>query len=254
MFQYHYEDRLRPIKTGSALLFGTAIDNALNDLLLGKTKDPVKTFRDEFSLERCEGAEYLKSDYDPKVFTDEELAILKGESPDYQAWACLRKKGRILIEEYVQHIYPKIEHVYAVQKELDDRPGFIDAIMDIDGKKRVLIDHKTSSRKYPYDAVKTDLQLATYAHSEGIEYAGFIVLIKSTLKIQVLIDRVPDELKATMQESLTETEEMIEKKVFPRVLNACNRYYGQSCPYLDLCWLGKPTGLKKEPIPKGKKK
>jgi hypothetical protein len=50
MYEYHYNQKLRPTGTSSSLLFGSAMDEALNALLLN-TGDPHETFKENFTYE-----------------------------------------------------------------------------------------------------------------------------------------------------------------------------------------------------------
>ena len=183
MYKLHYVDRLRPTGTTSALLFGVAMDEALNALLL-KTADPIKTFQDNFTYEMCKDIRWFDADYDTEILTQEQLDKLKGKSESYVTWACMRVKGRMLIEQYIEQILPLIEEVHHVQLETT-RPGFIDAIVSIRGHGMVLLDHKTSSRFYKRDSVKSSGQLALYARQVGLSKAGFCVLSKQINKNKV---------------------------------------------------------------------
>lgn len=44
MYEYHYINKIRPTWTSSALIFGDALDKALNELVLKTEKDPYDTF------------------------------------------------------------------------------------------------------------------------------------------------------------------------------------------------------------------
>jgi len=286
MYDLHYNEKLRPKKLSSSLIFGSAIDEGLNALLL-KTGDPIKVFQDNFTEEQLRGAKFHKYDFDPEIFTTEQLRAIEGKSDDYRNWASLRIKGRLLIESYIENIYPKITKVYDVQKEIEGRPGVLDALVEIDGKK-VLLDHKTSSRPYKKNAVHSSTQLALYACAEGIEYIGFAVLVKNIEKnrvktckkctaktftqhktcakivngercygqfevttdpegvVQLMIERVEENTKKIVRESMEDVETAIHNNIFPRNLGACGKMYGEPCIYLDYCWNNKKNGLEKK--------
>lgn len=177
MYDYHYNERLRPTGTSSALVFGSAIDEALNALLL-KTGDPFEVFKQKFAFEDLKDLEWDSRDFDPYIFTVDQLKKINGESESYKAWASMRIKGRMMIEAYITQIYPLIEEVHSVQKELEGRPGVLDAVVTLKGHGKLILDHKTSARPYASDAVKHDTQLALYASAEGFTQAGFVVLVK----------------------------------------------------------------------------
>lgn len=283
LYDYHYNHRLRPQGTTSALVFGSAIDEALNELLLNK-KDPLPVFQKNFEF--SEEITFDDRDLDSEIFTDEQWAKVAGESNAYKSWASLRIKGRMMLEAYVEQIYPLIEEVHSVQKELDGRPGVLDAIVTLKGIGKVLIDHKTSARPYKSDAVLSDTQLALYAHSEGVTKAGFIVMVKQIQKnrvkickkcgfngsyirhktcpetvngnrchgawdekvspeatIQVIIDDVPEMNKILITSSIHETEQLIKEGRFPHNLGACGKIYGKPCAYIKKCWTNDDEGL-----------
>lgn len=185
-FDFHYNEKLRPIGTSSALVFGVAIDEALNALLLEK-KDPLPVFQEFFKFENMKDVVWDDRDFDAEILTTEQLHKLSIESDSYKSWASMRVKGRMMLEAYIEQIYPLIKEVHSVQKELDDRPGILDAIVTLEGMGKVLIDHKTSARPYKPTAVVSDTQLALYAASEGLTKAGFIVLVKQIQKNRVKI-------------------------------------------------------------------
>lgn len=288
MYKYHYIDKLRPEVMGSSLYFGVAMDEALNHLLAGG-KRTIEVFKESFEFDDVEHAEFGKYDIDRRLLTTKQLQALEGEPENKVAWACLRVKGRMLLEEYQRTILPKIERVYEIQRELPDRPGFIDVIAEIEGEGKVLLDHKTSSRAYAEDAAQNDAQLARYAASMGIDKIGFIVLVKNIdvkrrktctecgnvntstnhttcdkvyngtrcggkwlvdydayPMVQLIIDDVPDYFQNEVVKDFKETEQMIDDGQFPRIINACNKYYGKQCPYYNYCWNGKKDGLIKK--------
>lgn len=83
----HYKERIRPTTTSAALLWGSAIDNALNSLLLKDGKDPFKVFEQEWetgwinkqkvSLPLSTQVVYAARDFDSEVLTPNDLAKMK---------------------------------------------------------------------------------------------------------------------------------------------------------------------------------
>lgn len=180
-YDYHYNKKLRPVKTSSALHFGVAIDEALNHLLL-TGNDPLPIFRAAFEFNNLVSVvEWDDRDLDPVLLGDQlERAMNNGR--DYASWASMRVKGRLMLEAYQEQIYPLIEEVESVQENLEDRPGVLDAIVKLKGIGRILLDHKTSARPYRKNAVVVDSQLALYAASKGVSKAGFVVMVKDIQK------------------------------------------------------------------------
>lgn len=283
MFDYHYNQRLRPCGTSSALLFGVAVDAGLNSLLTTKNLETaLSAFRDAFKFEDMQNTQWDYKDFDPRLL--DQTDITKNSSEN--AWRSMRVKGRMLIEAYNDEVVPLIEEVEIVQKELSNRPGILDAILKLRGHGRVLIDHKTSARPYDINAVANDTQLALYAADQNITKAGFIVLIKEIdsqtkrnclsckfdgshvkhkscpnivngsrchgvwneshspkARIQILVDNVPEINKDLISTSISEVENGIKHDVYPRNLKACGKMYGKPCPYINKCWQNDDTGL-----------
>lgn len=283
IYEYHYCQRLRPKGTSSALVFGSAIDKALNVMLLEKNLDKsVEEFRNNFVFENMVDVVFDYKDFDRRLLSISDIT----KNPDYNAFKSLRVKGRLLLEAYYNEILPQIEEVECVQKELSDRSGIIDAIVKLRGRGRVILDNKTSARPYDSNVVANDTQLAIYSQSTGIDVAAFAVLVKEiqykTKKIcsicdfdgsvskhktcnnskrgkrchgpwvetseafvitQLLVDKVPEITKQIVSESFSETERAIESSIYPRNLKSCGRIYGKPCPYINKCWQNKDDGL-----------
>jgi hypothetical protein len=178
MDKLHSVEKIRPVKTSSNLWFGVAIDKALNALLL-KTEDPKDVFRNEFLWSKLQNVEWDKKDLQLHVFNEQELELLKEHPEDYKIYACLLRKGTVMLEVYQEYMLPYITEVHSVQKNLNSRPGILDAILTIDGNDHVLVDHKTARRPYPADFVQTDTQIALYGADQELDTGAFIVLCKT---------------------------------------------------------------------------
>lgn len=281
MYDLHYNDRLRPVEKTSALVFGIAIDEALNDLLINKNfENCLNVFRKNFEWDQMKDVSWMNNDI--------QEFLLAGEDVDEEkkAWACLRVKGRMLLQEYNDVVLPLIEKVIEIQKDLENRPGVMDAILELKGHGKVLIDHKTSSRPYHPDKVKTDTQLSLYAADQNCVKAGFIVMVKEiqadtqkickscsfdgsntrfktcpneingsrchgswneTIKakanIQLLIDEVPPTSKNLVKNSIAEVERAIKNGIYPENVKSCGLQYGKPCPYINYCWFNDKNGL-----------
>jgi hypothetical protein len=293
LYKFHYEDRLRPINTTSDLVFGVAIDKALNAMLL-ETDNPFDVFKAAFEWKDLKNVFWDKKDLQFEMFTDEQLHALASDPDEYLIWAGLRIKGRLMLEAYRDLILPKIRSVISVQKNLGNRSGVLDAILDMKEYGIVLIDHKTSRMPYQPDAIENDTQLALYSIDQGISKVGYIVLNK-TFKfvkickrcgkdgsnslhktcnwdvdgtrchgsfdrkpdmskiIQVIIQDSPQINKDLITESIELVENCINKKQYYRNLSACGNMYGKRCPYFNKCWKNSDEGLEVKQETKEKK-
>lgn len=196
-YYLHYLLRIRPIETGSALVFGSALDSAINVLLEARrdgrepSLDLARAMFDQvFAAIDPHTIKYSKADYDSSMASDNDEPHPFDKSPP-PAWHCLQKKGHILIEEYFNQALPKLEKVLAVQKTIslkneigDEFTGVIDFIAQIDGKIWI-VDNKSSSIKYAKDAVGESGQLATYFEAMKDEYelsGGLYIVIPKNLR------------------------------------------------------------------------
>lgn len=229
-YKLHYVDKLRPKVTSAALLFGSALDVALNSLLLNKG-DHLDLFYQNWNkgyinkqlveLRFNTDLVYATKDFDERLLNSADLLYLtnllssfklgfKDPIKAYKAfnaksvdltdkdpelinkylnavrWACLLRKGELILDAYKTQILPRIVEVKEVQKEIkftnedgDSIIGFIDLIAVLDDGNTYIIDNKTSARPYQNDAVKNSPQLSLYAHHEGLKHAGFIVMQKN---------------------------------------------------------------------------
>jgi len=87
-YRLHYVERIRPNGTSSALLFGAALDEALNVLLtVGNESSAEEVFEQSFRKQTINGKEidiptstlvaYSKTDYDKDLLTKDDVEILK---------------------------------------------------------------------------------------------------------------------------------------------------------------------------------
>lgn len=85
-WKFHYRDRLRPKLINSSLLFGTAVDRAIQTLL-NKEGDPFVAFDEEWSLQTVNGVlvdlahstiiVYSNSDFDKDLLTNQDKMELR---------------------------------------------------------------------------------------------------------------------------------------------------------------------------------
>lgn len=205
-----------------------------------------------------------------KVLSDGQYSVLS-----FATWQSLDTKMECMIESFNKWILPQIKEVHEIQYHLDDGKthGYLDFVATMNDGRKVLFDIKTAKAPYDQNAVLRSPQLSLYAAMYDIEYAGFIVLVKSlnknkekfcktcdftvsggakrncstcktpleyTMKpssySQMIINKVPDHNKALTKEAMYDTIKAIDNGVFPRNLNTCFWLYGKFCPYVETCW------------------
>jgi hypothetical protein len=216
--KYYYYHDIKGEKSdivSSALVFGTAVDLALNHLLefrnepeaLGLSKDIAKMHIINTKIDM-----YFTADYDSdlgldllQLYLDEksykgdpnelmtELLNNQNKLSDNESYIlnkvvkhCLIQKVDIILNSYFTKVLPIIGSVETVQKEVTtadgSKRGIIDTIIILKDGKRVIFDNKTSSRPYEKDSVLKSPQLALYASMVNADHAGFIVMNKQITK------------------------------------------------------------------------
>jgi PD-(D/E)XK nuclease superfamily len=217
-YRLHYIERIRPTGTTSALVFGAALDNALNVLLTG-TGNAEEEFGQCFTtttinnekiyIPTSEIISYSTADYDRDLLDANDLKeieeyteksrALRGDNlpPDlirnYASWHCLRQKGLLMIRDYREKVLPRITKVHAVQRTIaldngsgDKVTGLVDLVAGIDEHPLCILDNKSTSRPYDNDSARNSEQLALYLHALESEFptrmVGYIVLNKKVRK------------------------------------------------------------------------
>lgn len=212
-YKHHYINKYRPIEIGSALIFGGAVDKAI-EYILSPSANKVENIANEYevfdyhwrnayindvltNVKECKNILYSKYDIDEDLLTDEEMEdTLNGKS-----WSSLRHKGHLMLDAFKRDILPKITKIHATQQEVtlqsdnsdDSVIGYLDAVLSIEGyDKPIVMDWKTSARPYNDDSVIYSSQLAQYLHTVSDEYdntrlAGYCVFIKNIEKNRVKI-------------------------------------------------------------------
>lgn len=191
-YKLHYINKLRSSTTGSALLFGTAVDKALELALQQFPNAKEIDVKNKFLKHWINGeinGEQVEIETSPLIKwskADSEL--------DENPWASMLQKGYLIIEAYFKDILPNIEQVLATQEEIslvndngDAVIGFTDAVLKWKGYDvPIIFDFKTAGRPYAKDAVTTSPQLTLYKHALSAKYntttAGFIVFLKTIKK------------------------------------------------------------------------
>lgn len=259
-YYFHYYLYLREKVAGSALFFGSIIESGLEVLFEGGTVDQAKqTFRKNFksqqinnvweNLATSENVRFSKADYDPGVFTSNELKDLEPKSQQFKSWASLQRKGELLIEAYSKDIIPKIKKVVASQpqkiitNELGDEILVkADIICEWEDGRLLIPDHKTSSLSVKQVAQneayqkQTALYYAAFGDQYPLDGTGFIVLEKNIRKneprARVSFDffKPKDELIQKVIDEFDFVFDNIKNCNFPYTAQEFDKY-GQPCPF-----------------------
>jgi RecB family exonuclease len=256
-YRLHYIEKLRPKKTKSALLFGKAIDDALNTLL--ETKDiklAKKVFRHSWREQKINGnteklyysenVKYSKADLDESLIPDRKTPLKNKE------WTSMFFKGLIILDTYNKEILPKIKSVVSVQREASFEinefkkiTGFVDTIIEWEDGNLYIADHKTTSVNYTENSANESKQLSLYFLTQKKEYPNlnglmFIVLDKKVrkrtkdVKTQIIFGK-PN--KNSIIELMNEFDTMsynVETQRFTQNKDNCYGKYGK-CDYYEYC-------------------
>jgi hypothetical protein len=94
----------------------------------------------------------------------------------------LKQKGIMMIDAYVEKVLPRIEKVISVQRETENRSGFIDIELELKGFGRVTADHKTASNMNRNNNIEYAPQLLLYDYEANNKQIAYIVLGKNVMK------------------------------------------------------------------------
>jgi hypothetical protein len=263
--------KLRSRLRGSALIFGSAIDEALNLLLTnhfgGKnegspeeillsmlTKAEVNGSLEDLS--KSEEIRWSKSDNDQSVWLPEDF-----KSKERPEIVTLKRKGLMMLEAYRDQVLPHFLELIASQKRIeivnqdgDKIVGLIDFIGRFSPKgelkekygqwdnKILVMDNKTSSITYDVDSVINSKQLATYSQVPEIECdgCGYIVIPKKfrskklpKVPISIIIDSPSDNVIQSTFEEYEQTLRGVKLGDFPCTRNCLKSPFG--CDYKKYC-------------------
>ena len=184
-YRNHYIEKIRPIKTKSALVFGSCLDAGLNALHQGKTMEEARALfcREWSKYETDQDLVYSKADH------DKELLAFYNHKDMNENWFSMLYKGYLMLEACKREVLPLIKEHIAIQKAIsfknaegDEVHGFLDLIVKSQEGKIYLMDNKSSSVTYEADSVKQSQQLVLYYYIEkdaiAIDEAGFFVYNK----------------------------------------------------------------------------
>lgn len=253
MYKYHYVDRIRSNRKSSPLLFGIAIDEALNDLVVNKDLNKARNIYEDLMLEwkYDYDVDFLRKDYDDQVIPDDILGTLENEHEI--CWHSLWYKGLEFLGAYFEQIIPRLGDVKDVQRAInlknedgDSIIGYQDVFAELDGELTI-IDNKTSSSSYSKRKIEESQQLHLYSYAEKVESIAYVVMRKDysakgeMRPIQVLKYQANPEVINTVLNRFDEVLSKIKNKEFPKTENkfTCRNHFGKPCIYLDVCQNGK---------------
>jgi hypothetical protein len=195
----HYREKIRPVKTKSALVFGNALDAAFNSLLQHRNlSKAMQVFmyrmknviinNKRVKIDETDLVIYTKNDLDQEL-----LEYFKATEHSNPQWMSLCLKGKLIVEAYYNEVLPRIKDVLSIQKRVrlenadgDSIEGKLDAIVRWEDGNVYLVDNKSSTVRYTPESVKESNQLALYNYIEKDNYpinaCGFIVLNKNINK------------------------------------------------------------------------
>lgn len=238
------------------------------DILNNMDWEDIRRVKDEYGV--IQDFQTLVEMYskDKSMISDDQLRVM-----NYHYWTSLRRKGHYIIQAYIEDILPKIKRVYSIEEPIeikndagDSIAGFIDIVVDIEHKgkvyQKVIMDHKTSSKKYADNAIEKSQQLAFYNYAKAYNHVGYIVCIKEMKKdakgfycpTQICLEKA----NVTRDEKfIMEADEIlwkIKNEEFPTNTGSCFMF-GQPCPYKRMCQGdGSDEGLFRKSIDENAKK
>lgn len=254
-------------KTYSALLFGSAVDRALN-YVLTRTKHHhipnlnIAQLLFDKSLSSWNGQNELI------YFKNEAPNSLEFEEADHNTkqdlvFENLMNIGYNIIETYIKDILPQLGTILSVQTKrfIPNQSGdtlvlITDFRARLPDGREVTFDNKTSSdikKYYGPSSVKKSQQLAIYTEYEPTKLAGYIALSKkidhyttedkdAPPPYVIRIDEIVEEQTEQAFQKVDTALLAIKSKEFPKNEKSCWSF-GRKCEMWDLCKKGKTDGL-----------
>lgn len=254
-FQLHYNQRLRSKNTSSALLFGSAFDEALNVLLLERDLEKAKyIFITEWLKHETNfNISYYKSDLnveliDPDLLWDLSAITDKNQHAHYLHFFSMEAKGLRMLEAYNTEILPRIKNVIAVQKSFElpfpKQEGIVRGIIDLIAEIELdtgetvaaILDNKSTSAPYPKNSYKTKEQLALYSAAfPEYTHVGFLTINKKDFKTQILVGEPDPKVIEQVNYNFRAAFENIAAREFGKNKKGCFSF-GQPCPFKSHCF------------------
>lgn len=223
-YDYHYNQRIRPKDTPSSLVFGIALDNAVNLLLDTHPKEVsddklrklihVEMFNNKLGSMKPSRKDYDSDliaimDKDDQQFLFKKVDAIKGEIKsfddaisfffDLQDDDKLKLSQKVVLDTVCRYclIQKAFFLVKAYQRDVLPKikkvissqerlkNGVIDAeIQFIDNVTRI-VDNKTSTGLYADDQIDFSMQLTMYARAKKVEDVAYIIMNKTLVKDRI---------------------------------------------------------------------
>jgi hypothetical protein len=263
--------KLRAKHRGSALIFGSAVDEALNLLLTNHYGGKNEGSPEEVLLSMLTKAEvngvvedlsksvdikWSKADNDQSVWLPEDYK--SSERPEI---VTLKRKGLMILEAYKEQVLPHFSELISSQKRIEivnEHGDKISGLIDFEGKfspknelkeqygqwdgKILVMDNKTTSVAYKSDSVALSKQLATYSQVPGIQAdgCGYVVIPKKfrakklpLVPITIIIDNPLDSVVESTFNEYEETLQGVKLGNFPCTRKCLESPFG--CDYKKYC-------------------
>lgn len=205
MYKHRYVDKLQEKYLRASLCFGSALDEALNSLLVDRDLDKAKAaFQKKWAFQYvrgtytslCDHPDFVYSERDLDLdlipVTEEEVEWIKEfkehkkvnkwdhideekrKRYNHYCWRSLEQKGLIILESYHAKVLPQFVKVEGVQhmSEMTNEEGdtvvqYLDFVAHLSDGSVVLMDNKSTSdlKYYEDDSPGTSQQLISYYYN-----------------------------------------------------------------------------------------
>lgn len=258
-FKFNYIDNLEALETYSPLLFGGAVDKALN-YILTRTKRDHKVYLETANAIFIKNMRKWDGTTKFVFFKNEMPEVMPDDVHEEDAvWEHLCSIGLMMLSTYVEEILPKFKEIIAVQtrKEIPNEEGDVlvlitDFTARLHDDRVVTFDNKTTTdlkKNYGPTSVAKSQQLAIYAEFAENRLAGYIAMSKKLKdgKIQwtMVVDEVPEEQSEKAFEKVDAALRGIKAGEFNPNPKACFSF-GKLCIYKNYCQYNDDKGLVKK--------
>ena len=281
-YKYYLEKvkKLKPNWINSSLMFGSAIDEAMEAILKGQDNE-LEVFINSLNSFEVFGRKtdimnvrYSTGDLQTELLDEDVtetmetlVGIRKSKKPfskeqqlEYNTIAhnCLIEKGKLLLPELREWYIDNVDEVIEVQKKIeleneygDKFVGYLDFIIKDKKGDKVLIDLKTSSdskKYYPNGCVEDSDQLSIYSEECEVDKAAYLVVDKKIRKrdprvrLTYVEGYITDEKLDSVFDDIEKQTSLIKQNEFKQNRDSCFQF--GRCPYFDYCHKNKKmTGL-----------